>query len=293
MKPIRKRLLIISLLLLAIGLVSVYLPHTSREQSMFVMSYGHSWNDDYFDASKWFENGMFQPRLDEDGNPHPILMLRTSPPPIPDSQLSAFRAMLAVALDPANYAFDLYVNLDFLKDEPVPPEYFKDLVMDDNFDPRTGFIYHSSSFRDKDKPIDHYSASLIIDGQLYHVMFDLDSITGKIGNAYRTYGIGLSEEEEKALLKKLPNLQGPNAKKNETSSANVPLLSEENHAQRPPKIWHAVRVEAKKPCPASGFWYTLAKENSRAFFEKGAVFPDFPHSKYGSTLWYWDENQNT
>ncbi|UXY15359.1 hypothetical protein N8I74_18940 [Chitiniphilus purpureus] len=51
------------------------------------------------------------------------------------------------------------------------------------------------------------------------------------------------------------------------------------------------RVEANQPCPVRGYWYTPAKQNSRALFEHGARMPDFPESTYGATIWYWDAKQ--
>ncbi|NHQ86764.1 DUF3396 domain-containing protein [Iodobacter sp. HSC-16F04] len=52
------------------------------------------------------------------------------------------------------------------------------------------------------------------------------------------------------------------------------------------------RCEAHQPCPQSGYWYTPAKQNSRALFKQGELMPDFPDSSYGATIWYWDFNQN-
>ncbi|WP_019101212.1 hypothetical protein [Chromobacterium haemolyticum] len=51
------------------------------------------------------------------------------------------------------------------------------------------------------------------------------------------------------------------------------------------------RIEAKQPCPRTGYWWTLAKEDSRRRFSQGEVMPDFADSRYGATIWYWDEDQ--
>ncbi|MDW5419294.1 hypothetical protein R6242_22230, partial [Iodobacter sp. CM08] len=51
------------------------------------------------------------------------------------------------------------------------------------------------------------------------------------------------------------------------------------------------RVEANHTCPQSGYWYTPAKQNSRALFKQGELMPDFPTSTYGATIWYWGANQ--
>lgn len=51
------------------------------------------------------------------------------------------------------------------------------------------------------------------------------------------------------------------------------------------------RIEAKQPCPRAGYWWTLAREDSRRLFSQGEVMPDFADSRYGATIWYWDEDQ--
>jgi hypothetical protein len=53
----------------------------------------------------------------------------------------------------------------------------------------------------------------------------------------------------------------------------------------------AVRCEAGHPCPKTGYWWTPAKQNSRAYFQQGEVMPDFPDSSYGATIWQWDVTQ--
>jgi hypothetical protein len=52
-----------------------------------------------------------------------------------------------------------------------------------------------------------------------------------------------------------------------------------------------LRCEAGAPCPRSGYWFTMAKTNSRRSFRAGETMPDFKDSPWGSTIWYWDEQQ--
>jgi hypothetical protein len=52
-----------------------------------------------------------------------------------------------------------------------------------------------------------------------------------------------------------------------------------------------LRCEANHPCPKTGYWWTPAKQNSRAYFQQGEVMPDFPNSSYGATIWQWDVTQ--
>lgn len=48
-----------------------------------------------------------------------------------------------------------------------------------------------------------------------------------------------------------------------------------------------LNVKAKKKCPKSGFWFTVAKENSRQHFKQGDIFPNF-ESDWGDVYWQFD-----
>jgi len=50
------------------------------------------------------------------------------------------------------------------------------------------------------------------------------------------------------------------------------------------------RVEAKQPCPRSGFWFTPAQAGSRRYFKSGDLMPEVG-GDYGATIWQWDQNQ--
>lgn len=52
------------------------------------------------------------------------------------------------------------------------------------------------------------------------------------------------------------------------------------------------RCEANHRCPGTGYWWTPARENSRRRFTEGEIMPDYPGSQYGSTIWYWDQQQS-
>lgn len=43
-------------------------------------------------------------------------------------------------------------------------------------------------------------------------------------------------------------------------------------------------------CTKPGYWWTPAHEGSRRRFEQDEVFPDFPDSDYGETIWYFDRD---
>ena len=50
------------------------------------------------------------------------------------------------------------------------------------------------------------------------------------------------------------------------------------------------RVPGGQPCPRTGYWFTPARENSRARFETGQTMPDVGGT-WGATIWQWDEQQ--
>lgn len=52
----------------------------------------------------------------------------------------------------------------------------------------------------------------------------------------------------------------------------------------------AIRSNAGQTCPRTGYWFTPARENSRAYFEEGQTMPDVGGT-WGTTIWQWDEQQ--
>lgn len=106
------------------------------------------------------------------------------------------------------------------------------------------------------------------------------------------------------------------------SGAKAPLYKDEEYDKPMPVVWRLIwkderyldgvipeeeadylkpveevaplqlRCEANQPCPKAGYWWTPAKENSRAYFKQGDLMPDFPNSTYGVTIWQWDANQS-
>lgn len=50
------------------------------------------------------------------------------------------------------------------------------------------------------------------------------------------------------------------------------------------------RVPGGQPCPRTGYWFTPARQNSRAHFEAGQTMPDVGGT-WGATIWQWDEQQ--
>ncbi|WP_111894904.1 hypothetical protein [Acinetobacter sp. MB5] len=48
-----------------------------------------------------------------------------------------------------------------------------------------------------------------------------------------------------------------------------------------------ISIRAGEKCPQQGYWFTVAKENSRQYFKQGDVFPDFD-SAWGDVYWQFD-----
>ncbi|WP_079691242.1 hypothetical protein [Psychrobacter sp. DAB_AL43B] len=48
------------------------------------------------------------------------------------------------------------------------------------------------------------------------------------------------------------------------------------------------RCPTNKPCPKSGYWHTLAKADSRAYFRQGDIMPDYPNNNWGEVIWQFD-----
>lgn len=64
----------------------------------------------------------------------------------------------------------------------------------------------------------------------------------------------------------------------------------ENQPTAKPKITSQAkgRCLANQPCPISGYWFTLAKANSRAYFKQGDIMPDYPNNNWGQVIWQFD-----
>ncbi|MFK3990878.1 MULTISPECIES: hypothetical protein [unclassified Psychrobacter] len=48
------------------------------------------------------------------------------------------------------------------------------------------------------------------------------------------------------------------------------------------------RCPANQPCPKSGYWFTQAKANSRAYFKQDDIMPDYPNNNWGEVIWQFD-----
>ncbi|MEG0681863.1 MAG: DUF3396 domain-containing protein [Eubacterium sp.] len=57
-----------------------------------------------------------------------------------------------------------------------------------------------------------------------------------------------------------------------------------NNSNNPPKAHVRLSFQAGEICPRSGYWFTVAKENSRQYFNEGEVFPNFKNN-WGEVYW--------
>ena len=64
----------------------------------------------------------------------------------------------------------------------------------------------------------------------------------------------------------------------------------ENQPKVKPEVTSQVqgRCLAGLPCPKSGYWFTLAKADSRSYFRQGDIMPDYPNNNWGQVIWQFD-----
>ena len=68
----------------------------------------------------------------------------------------------------------------------------------------------------------------------------------------------------------------------------------ENQSKAEPEITSQVqgRCPAGQPCPKPGYWFTLAKADSRAYFKQGDIMPDYHNNNWGEVIWQFDGEQD-
>jgi hypothetical protein len=242
---------------------------TTVTQEPIMMLYGrfhwHSDNpDDYFDASHWFESGMYKRRPSKwgPGGFSYNSMFRVSIPPIPDSDLEDWRVAITVGLSPEMERTRLDPT-----ELPPPPEDYRKYTMDEQYDPRPGLFYIASYFPEKDKACDTYGLLVLIEGKRYYIHVERDPLTGKVLRADRSTGFALTDEEEDAYIKVI-----------------------EEHQNRSKQTDAAYDIPAPMPvgatCPQEGWWSAEGGSEGPYYFKKGGVFPDFKRSP-ASKNWQW------
>ena len=51
------------------------------------------------------------------------------------------------------------------------------------------------------------------------------------------------------------------------------------------------RCLAGQLCPKSGYWFTQAKSDSRAYFKQGHIMPDYPNNNWGEVIWQFESEE--
>ena len=205
-----------------------------------IMIYGTIFEEDRFDATKWFKDGMY--RLRHQGGPWMAedTMYRAYVPPVPDSRLSNLRASLSVLLDPKADLWRSRDGLDPLDPDPLPASY-KQLLRDPKFDPRPLMIYEYSEFGKTQNPCDIYTVYLLIEGQRVFVDIALDAITGetefgKTTRRTKFTDLPVSDARTDWLFKRLEARQ----------KAGLPVSQD---------TAFPMAVLPQEPCPMTGLWW--------------------------------------
>ena len=152
------------------------------------MYYG-DWSpeENRFDASKWFRNGMYR-REFVNGEASPVIMQRDRPPPLTSANNDELVATAIVALESADPA----VSGELLqKDWPM-------LV------PRIRYRY--SAFEAPDQPQDYYNIYLKYQGERYVITFARDAQTGEIipgGSVQLMYPDSQTQIADRQVFKEL------------------------------------------------------------------------------------------
>jgi hypothetical protein len=235
-----------------------------------MMHYGWYSHATYFDASRWFKNGMYQRDTDSflPSGYSDVRMIRVSPLTFKDSDLINVRIWLVLGLDPRTDNTEL---------ERVPNDY-EEILMDSRFDPRQQIHYSGSYFKEPDFPVDVYGCYLLIKGKHFIVSLERDGRTGKFIRADRDIGIvGISYDEQQKLFKELEEKQKQEQEPQKSSSPPSD--------PSPEPISHILKGGNK--CPRTGWWYTHIDGGKTRFFSEGEIFPEFPSN---TTYWQWERD---
>nr|WP_308463369.1 hypothetical protein [Acinetobacter junii] len=67
-------------------------------------------------------------------------------------------------------------------------------------------------------------------------------------------------------------------------SENIDIKDTYTYASSPEKL----SIRAGQVCPKSGYWFTVAQENSRQYFKQGEVLPEIKNQDWGEVYWQFD-----
>ncbi|PKM25501.1 MAG: hypothetical protein CVV09_08555 [Gammaproteobacteria bacterium HGW-Gammaproteobacteria-13] len=152
-----------SIALIASLATGLYL--NAKESEMpkkIMMYYGGFEIEEMFDASRWFLDGIYQPRNEADGRASNITMLRTRPLPFAASQ----------------YAELPLIASSELRDEF--PDLDRTTLIDNPPDLRQRVRYAYSAFAEPNKPEDYYYLYLALNNRRFVITFSRDAKSGEI-----------------------------------------------------------------------------------------------------------------
>ena len=77
--------------------------------------------------------------------------------------------------------------------------------------------------------------------------------------------------------------------RSETGEDMTPYYENQTKPNKPEITSQAKgRCLAGQPCSKSGYWFTLAKADSRSYFRQGETMPDYPNNNWGEVIWQFD-----
>jgi hypothetical protein len=135
----------------------------------------------YFDATKWFDNGMYKQRKEVIMGKEvysDVSMLRVNPPPFPGKQ----------NIDLASWA--AYVLERYYPNENT------DILLLSPPDLCHRMVYIGSGFDSPDKPIDGYTLYLTLGKKRFTINFSRDGVSGEIIHASSAFLV--EKDDEKA-----------------------------------------------------------------------------------------------
>lgn len=127
-----------------------------------MMYYGGFEIEEMFDASRWFLDGIYNPRNEADGRASNVTMLRSRPLPFAASQ----------------YAELPLIASSELRDEF--PDLDRTTLIDNPPDVRQRVRYTYSAFAEPNKPEDYYNLYLALDNRRFVITFSRDAKSGEI-----------------------------------------------------------------------------------------------------------------
>jgi hypothetical protein len=283
----------LALLIAALCVVGYCLKESIAGEKV-IMEYGQSSEPDgTFDATRWFENGMYKRRRvswlpDFATNS----MMRVSLPPFHFSQVEDLRHWLVVWVNEFLLSWPKRVPSQKDRFAHIPESKVRETLLDERFDPRSQIIYRYSVFWEIDKPTDVYTVYLLIEGQRFYANMEIDGVSGKIqyGWANDTGAMSVSSVTNDLIFAEI--------------EARQKRIGEKPSDPRRMPTWVPPGVPKDMACPQAGWWWAPPDPDDsvepdavappvRRYFQKGEIMPSpFPEdAREWAAAWLWSEKQ--